>query len=69
MQVIVDKGPRSLTVEALWIGETPRQTSRVTAAELIELARSSRLGTKTRYELSTDGTNEEAVNPDGTRLR
>jgi hypothetical protein len=69
LQIIVDEGPPRLTAEALWIGETPRQTSRVTAAELIELARSSRLGTKTRYELSTDGTNEEAVNPDGTRLR
>ena len=56
LQIMVDEGPPRLTVEALWIGETPRETSRVTAEELVALARSSRLGTKTRYELVTDGT-------------
>jgi hypothetical protein len=53
LQIVVDEGPPRLTVEALWDGETPRQTARLSGAELVALARTSRLGTKTRYELTT----------------
>ena len=52
LQVLADNGPATLSVEALWVGEVPRETITVTAAELAVLARSSRLGTRTRYELS-----------------
>ena len=54
LQIVVDEDSRRLTVEVLWVGETPRQTARVTAAELVALTRSSRLGTKTSNELITD---------------
>ena len=52
LQILADEGPSSLCVEALWIGETPNQTARVTASELATLARSSRLGTRTKYEIA-----------------
>lgn len=51
LQILADEGPSTLFLEALWVGETPVATTRVTAAELVMLARSSRLGTRTRYEL------------------
>lgn len=54
LQILVDEGPRRLTIEALWIGETPRDTRRLTRAEFVQLARSSRLGTRTRYELAAE---------------
>ena len=52
LQILVEEGPPNLAVEALWVGETPRETIAVTAAELVTLARLSGLGTRTRYELS-----------------
>jgi hypothetical protein len=52
LQILADEGPPNLSVEALWVGEAPSETSRVTPSELAELARSSRLGTRTRYELA-----------------
>ena len=52
LQILADEGPPNLSVEALWAGEAPSETARVTPSELAELARSSRLGTRTRYELA-----------------
>ena len=51
LQILADEGPPNLSVEALWVGEAPSETARVTPSELADLARSSRLGTRTRYEL------------------
>ena len=53
-QILIDEGLPRLTIEALWIGDTPRETVKVTAAEFVRLARSSRLGTRTRYELAAE---------------
>lgn len=55
IRVLVEEGPARVTFEALWIGDAPQQTTNTTAAELVALARSSRLGTKTRYEVVRDG--------------
>jgi len=52
LQILGEDGPPNLSVQALWVGETPGETVRVTTATLVTLARSSRLGTRTRYELS-----------------
>jgi len=52
LQILGDEGPPTLSLEALWVGEAPIETARVTPSELAELARSSRLGTRTRYELT-----------------
>lgn len=52
LQIFADEGPRSVSVERLWVGEAPSETARVTPSELAELARSSGLGTRTRYELA-----------------
>ena len=52
LQILADEGPPNLSVEALWVGETPSETARVTPSKLVKLARSSRLGTRTKYELS-----------------
>ena len=49
---LVDAAPDGLIVEALWIGDVPERTIAVTAAEFGELARTSRLGTHTRYEIT-----------------
>jgi hypothetical protein len=51
LQIFADDGPPMLTVEALWASDTPRETARVTTEQLVMLPRSSRLGTRTRYEL------------------
>jgi len=55
IRILLEEGPARLTIEALWIGEAPHQTTKTTAAELVALARSSRLGTKTTYELVRNG--------------
>ena len=55
LQILADEGPPNLSVEALWVGEAPSETTRVTSSELVELVRSSRLGTRTRYELAPSG--------------
>jgi hypothetical protein len=49
---LIDAAPEGLIVEALWIGDVPERTITVIAAELGELARTSRLGTHTRYEIT-----------------
>jgi hypothetical protein len=51
LQILTDEGPPNLFVEALSLGEAPSEMARVTRSELVELARSSRLGTRTRYEI------------------
>jgi hypothetical protein len=55
LQVLVEEGPSDLTIEALWNGASALQTVRVTEAELVQLARTSRVGTRSRYELLTEG--------------
>jgi hypothetical protein len=44
---------RGVTVEALWIGDNVKETRSVSAADLVELARKNRLGTRTRYEVAS----------------
>lgn len=53
LQILADEGPATLFLEALWAGDAPLETARVTVTELVMLARSSRLGTRTRYEVSS----------------
>lgn len=55
LEILAETGPANLSVEALWLGEVPLKTVRVTTAELAELARTSGLSTRTRYELSRGG--------------
>jgi hypothetical protein len=38
--------------EAVWVSDAPNQNLRVTAEQLAALARSSALGTRTRYEVA-----------------
>jgi hypothetical protein len=52
--ILVDEGPRHLTIEDLWIGDTPRETVKLTSAEFIRLVQASPLGTRTRYELAAE---------------
>jgi hypothetical protein len=52
LQILIDQGPPHLTVAAAWLVTESRQTVNVTAAELVALARSSRLGTRTNYEVT-----------------
>jgi hypothetical protein len=40
-----------VTVEALWIGDNVKETRSISAVDLVELARTNRLGTHTRYEV------------------
>ena len=61
LQVLVEEGPPNLSVQALWFGETPGETVRVTAARLVALARASGLGTRTRYELSRGDAGEQTA--------
>ena len=49
LEVLAEHGPDTLSIEALWVGETARETIRVTPAKLAALGRASRLGTRTRY--------------------
>ena len=51
LEILAETGPNGLAVEALWAGEAPRVTVRVSPSELAALARSSALGTRTRYEI------------------
>ena len=43
--------PDGLALEALWAGDAPNQTVHIDARDLAALAASSRLGTRTRYEI------------------
>jgi len=52
LQILIDEGPPHLTVAAAWLVKESRQTVKVTAAELVALAQSSRLGTRTNYEVT-----------------
>ena len=61
LQILVEEGPPNLSVQALWVGETPGETVRVTTATLVTLARSSGLGTRTRYELSRGDSGEQTA--------
>jgi hypothetical protein len=45
-------GPEGMVIEALWQGEVPEREETVTPAELATLARTSQLGTHTRYHAS-----------------
>jgi hypothetical protein len=54
LEILAMRGPQGLIVEALWVGEVPKNTVSVTPGELAEVARSSRLGTRTRYAVVAD---------------
>jgi hypothetical protein len=49
LQALAEKAPDGLRVEALWVGDQPEEEIRVTPKELAEMARSSKLGTKSSY--------------------
>ena len=49
---VAESGPDGMVVEALWQGETAEREQSVTPTELAALARSSKLGTHTRYRVS-----------------
>jgi hypothetical protein len=55
LSTLAEHGPDEMVVEALWQGEEVKREERVTAEELAALARSSRIGTHTRYVLSSGG--------------
>ena len=55
VQILAEEGPPTLAVEALWIGDAPNEIVLVTATQLAALARLSKLGTHTRYELISGG--------------
>lgn len=54
LEILSTHGPRELTIEALWMSDTIRETVHVTPAQLAALARSSKLGTHTRYVITHD---------------
>jgi hypothetical protein len=51
LELLAASEAEGLAIEALWTGTTAQQTVRVSLAELGPLVRSSRLGTRTRYEV------------------
>ncbi len=54
LTVLATRGPRDLFVEALWAGDTARETVAVTPRELAEIAKSGKLRTHTRYAVKAD---------------
>jgi hypothetical protein len=54
LEVLARRGPRGLFIEALWSGETARETISVAPLQLAHLARHSGLGTHTRYIVVED---------------
>jgi len=54
LELLASRGPKDLVVEALWVGDTPNNTVLVTPTQLAEVARSNRLGTRTRYCIVAD---------------
>jgi hypothetical protein len=54
LEALAAYGPRELIVEALWMTDAATSTVRVTPRELADLARSSKLGTRTRYVVVVD---------------
>jgi len=51
LEILASHGPTDLVVQALWVGDTPKTTMSVTPRELADVARSNRLGTRTRYSI------------------
>jgi hypothetical protein len=49
LEILAMRGPKDLVVEALWAGDVPKDTVSVTPSELGKIAKSSHLGTRTRY--------------------
>ena len=64
LEVLARLGPRGLFVEALWVGETARETVSVTPRKLAEIAKSGKLGTHTRYAVVTDNAGLHAAAAD-----
>ena len=56
LETLAMRGPQGLVVEALWQGETAEKTVSVTPSELAEIAKSSGLGTRTRYTVVAEKT-------------
>jgi hypothetical protein len=54
LEILAVRGPDGLVVEALWVGDEPRNTVCVTPRELAEVARLGKLGTRTRYAVARD---------------
>ena len=52
LECLMDQGPRTLVIEALWAGECATRELHVDSDELARLVRSCGLGTKTRYVVS-----------------
>ncbi len=49
LEILAEQGPSPLIIQALWVGESATQEIRLSGAELANLARHGRLGTRTRY--------------------
>lgn len=54
LEILCTRGPRELFVEALWTGDVVRETVQLTPKEISVLARSSKLGTHTKYAIVRD---------------
>jgi hypothetical protein len=52
LEILSLRGPKELLFEALWVGDAVQEIVQVTPTQLGQLARSSKLGTHTRYAIS-----------------
>jgi hypothetical protein len=55
IHVLLNEEFDNVSLQALWVGDRPNETKHLSIAELVALARSSRLGTKTRYVVDRAG--------------
>ena len=55
INAILIEGLKDVSLQALWGGDHPIETKHVSAKDLVALARSSQLGTKTRYVVDRAG--------------
>jgi hypothetical protein len=55
LATLAEHGPQQLTVQAAWVGEEPLNDVRLRPTDLADLARASRLGTRTRYIVERRG--------------
>jgi hypothetical protein len=49
LEVLTTEGPAQIAVQALWVGDSPREEVHLSAQELVALAAAGRLGTRRRY--------------------
>ena len=54
LELLAMQGPDGLVVQALWVGDEPKNTVSVSPRELADVARLGKLGTRTRYAVARD---------------